>query len=70
MFIIKWTNKLSKETGYVEKINRKEGYFENTFEKTSAHSYKTIYQATKAVEWLSDSKEGEINDFSLEQIEK
>lgn len=70
MFIIKWTNKLSKETGYVEKINRKEGYFENTFEKANAHAYKTAYQAKKAIEWLSASKEGEINDFSLEQVEK
>lgn len=36
---IKWTNKFSKETGYVKKLNRKKKYFENTFEKSEAMQF-------------------------------
>lgn len=34
--IIKWRNKWSGEEGYVKCLNRKGGYFENTFEKSEA----------------------------------
>lgn len=34
--IIRWTNKHSGEQGYVKKLNRKEKYFENTFERSEA----------------------------------
>lgn len=47
MYIIKWTNKYSKEEGYVKCLNRKEGYFENTFERSEAKAYKK--QALKSI---------------------
>jgi hypothetical protein len=34
--IIRWTNKFSGEQGFVRKINHKDGYFENTFDKSEA----------------------------------
>ena len=63
MFVIKWTNRMSREEGYVEKINKKEGYFENTFDKLAAKQYKTEGSAKTAVKWLESSKEGEQNSF-------
>ena len=33
---IQWKNKWSGETGFVKKVHTKEGYFENTFDKSEA----------------------------------
>lgn len=40
MLIIQWTNKHSKEQGYVKKLNKKQGYFENTYERSEAVTVK------------------------------
>lgn len=50
---IKWTNKLSGETGYVKKLNRKGKFFENTYE---AKEVKIFSKGTvaKALEELQD----------------
>ena len=37
--VIRWTNKLSNETGFVKAVHSKEQYFENTFELNEAISY-------------------------------
>ncbi len=37
--IIQWTNKYSGEQGYVKSLNRKEGYFKNTFNENEAKKY-------------------------------
>lgn len=68
MFIIKWENKYSKETGYVEKINRKWGYFENTFDKKSAGLFKNKSAASRALNWLISSDEGKNNTFEVEPV--
>lgn len=34
--IIRWTNKYSGEQGFVKCLNRKEEYFENTFDRSEA----------------------------------
>ncbi len=36
---IMWTNKLSKEQGYVKIIHKDKGYFENTFDIKEAKSF-------------------------------
>ena len=36
---IRWTNKWSKEQGYVRCINKKGGYFENTFNIEEAKNF-------------------------------
>lgn len=33
---VQWTNKHSKEQGYVKCLNREKGYFENTYDKGEA----------------------------------
>ena len=33
---IRWENKYSKETGFVKKLNHKDGYFESTFSEEEA----------------------------------
>ena len=65
MFIIKWRNKYSGETGYVEKINKKYGYFENTFDESLASIFKTKSTASRALNWLTNSEEGENNTFEV-----
>lgn len=39
--IIRWTNKYSHEQGYVKTINKKERYFENTFERDEARHFQS-----------------------------
>ena len=65
MFIIKWRNKYSGETVYVEKINKKWGYFENTFDKKSAGLFKNKSAASRALNWLISSDEGKNNTFEV-----
>ncbi len=36
---IQWKNKYSQETGYVKCLNRKEGYFENTYVEDEAKDF-------------------------------
>lgn len=40
MVIIKWRNKWSGEEGFVKCLNRKEGYFENTYSRDEAKTWK------------------------------
>ena len=49
---IKWTNKFSKETGYVKSIQNKKGYFEATFSKDSARKYKSFSEANNCLDIL------------------
>lgn len=37
--VIQWTNKWSGEQGFVKSLNRKENYFENTFDKNEAKQF-------------------------------
>ncbi len=37
--IIQWTNKHSGEQGFVKCLNKKDGYFENTFNENEAKKY-------------------------------
>ena len=50
---IMWINKWSKEQGYVKVINKKGGYFENTFDITEAKSFsaKTV---SDTISWLNE----------------
>jgi hypothetical protein len=51
---VQWTNKYSKEQGYVKALNKKEGYFENTFDKAEAKDF-TAKQLSSVMEFLSTS---------------
>ncbi len=50
--IIQWTNKWSGEKGFVKKLNRKEEFFENTFERSEAMTV-TDKTVTKTLELLN-----------------
>lgn len=63
--IIKWTNKYSKETGYVKGISVKEGHFINTFDKSEAKDYASTSAQTRAMNQLSMFGEDNCNTFEL-----
>ncbi|MBO5435112.1 hypothetical protein J6A31_04750 [bacterium] len=66
MFIIKWTNKFSGETGYVESISSKEKHFNNTFDAAFAKKYKTASVAQRMILTLAKYGEADNNDFAVE----
>lgn len=65
MFIIKWTNKFSKETGFVESISAKENCFHNTFEHSEAKKYKSESIAKRMITTLAIMGEADNNDFEI-----
>ena len=66
--VIKWVNKISKETGYVESVNTKEKHFVNTFDKNKAYEYPNAGLAKIAIGRLTAIGEAEANDFELENV--
>lgn len=50
---IQWTNKVSREQGFVKTIHTNERYFENTFEKKEAKNFPPK-AVGKALEQLND----------------
>lgn len=64
MYIIKWTNKFSGETGYVESISAKEKHFNNTYDISAAKRY-SLRSAKGAVTNLTSYGEAENNTFEL-----
>lgn len=67
MVIIKWTNKFSNETGYVESVSTKGKCFVNTFEAKDAKQY-TERGAKGMLKKLEDFGETENNVFELVEI--
>ena len=62
MVIIKWTNKFSKETGFVASLSTKNECFVNTFEQDKAKKYseKSVPGIMKKLEAYHET---ENNDF-------
>lgn len=65
MFILKWTNKFSGETGYVAAISTKDKHFVNTFDIKEAKTYKTSVVANRMINTLVALGEAENNDFDV-----
>ena len=63
--LIKWTNKFSDETGFVQSISKKEKHFNNTFDKKSAKVYKDKSAAQRIITLLTSYGEAEANDFAI-----
>lgn len=61
---IKWTNKYSKETGFVESINSRDRHFVNTYDYDKAKTF-TKATVTKALKKLQEIGESENNDFGV-----
>ncbi len=66
--IIKWTNKYSKETGYVGSVSTKNRCFYNAPEKSGAKIYESERAANRAMKTISGYGEAENNDFEIEAI--
>ena len=60
---IKWTNRMSGETGFVKEIMKSN--FINTFDKAEGANFKTRRDAEKAVETLIGIGEGLNNMFEV-----
>lgn len=65
MCIIKWTNKFSGETGYVEAIDSKNRHFVNTYDQNAAKQYKTETSARGMISKLISYGEGDNNTFEI-----
>lgn len=61
---IKWTNKYSKETGFVESINSRDRHFVNTYDYDKAKTF-TKTTVSKALKKLQEIGECENNDFEV-----
>lgn len=60
---IKWTNKYSKETGFVKCLAK--GHFINTFDPGEAMKFKTIKEADKTLDRLYEFGEDANNEFTV-----
>ena len=65
MFILKWTNKYSGETGYVASVSAKDKCFVNTFNKDEAKVYKSESVARRMITSLQTYGEAEQNTFEI-----
>lgn len=63
-----WTNKYSKETGYIKDIDTENRHFINTFDETEAKVFVNAGLATSAIKRLVSYGEGENNDFAVVSI--
>lgn len=61
--VIKWTNKMSGETGFVKSVSRVKGHFINTFDKTDAKIYKSDKQIENDFKILEEVGETQNNNF-------
>lgn len=68
MYVLKWTNKYSGETGYVESISSKDRHFVNTFDKTAAKRYSSLNIAGRMITTLASYGEAENNVFEAEKV--
>ena len=68
MFILKWTNKHSNESGYVESISVKDKHFVNTFDKAKAKIYKSASVAKRMISNLNSYGEAENNVFEIVSV--
>ena len=67
-YILKWTNKFSGDTGFVESISSKEKHFVNTFEQKDAKVYASISIAKRMIASLRSMGEAENNDFDIIEV--
>ncbi len=65
MFNLKWTNKYSLESGYVKRVMKVKGHFENTANQAEAKKYRSEKMALKDIEVLTDIGEAQNNVFEV-----
>ena len=65
MYNLKWNNKYSLESGFVKKVLKTKGHFENTFDQAEAKKYRSESVALKDIEILKSLGEADNNNFEL-----
>jgi len=68
--VLKWTNKYSQETGYVAKIAKSKGYFENAEAVADARKFRSVKEAETAIATLVEIGEAENNNFAAVEVEE
>ena len=68
MTVIKWTNKFSGETGYVQSISAKEKHFNNTYDINETKRYKENI-AKGMITNLTSYGEAENNNFEIISVD-
>lgn len=66
--VIKWINKTSGETGYVQSILKSRGHFVNTWDKETAKLYKSEKMLNKDLEALEEIGETKNNSFEVVEL--
>ena len=67
--VLKWTNKVSGETGFVKSVSTVRGYFVNTWDKQDAKVYNTDKQVNKDLETLAEVGETINNNFEAVEVQ-
>lgn len=62
---IAWTNRYSKESGFVKSIDYKNKHFNNTYFVEEAKNFPTRDSVNKAIDKLIEYGEGNDNDFNV-----
>lgn len=68
MFILKWTNKYSGETGYVASVSSKEQHFNNTYDKEEAKRYQSESSVKRIITCLTAMGEADNNVFEAVSV--
>ena len=66
--VLKWTNKMSGETGFVKSVSKVKGYFINTFDKADAKIYKSDRQIENDLKILEEVGETQNNNFEAVEV--
>lgn len=66
--VLKWTNKMSGETGFVKSVSKVKGYFINTFDKAVAKIYKSDRQIENDLKILEEVGETQNNNFEAVEV--
>lgn len=66
--VLKWTNKMSGETGFVKSVSKVKGYFINTFDKAGAKIYKSDRQIENELKILEEVGETQNNNFEAVEV--
>ena len=69
MVILKWTNKYSNETGYVESLSTKNRCFYNTYEQSEAKQY-SEKSVTSLMTKLASFHETDDNEFEVIPVQE
>ena len=70
LYNIKWTNRLSGESGFVKRVLLKKGYFENTYDQPKAKNFDSKELAEEQIKLIKNlPNENKDNVFEVIEVE-